>query len=86
MNELLPPTANAVNTLGLFLDIVGAGLLWKFGLPAEINRQGHIYRRIAEIDEAEKSRALRYDRISSWAFLLLVVGFALQIISNFMSK
>lgn len=33
-------TANGVNSLGLVCDIVGAGLLWYYGLPANLSRGG----------------------------------------------
>lgn len=78
--------SNCINSIGLVLDIVGAGLIWKFGLPAEISRTGAIYRVEEGKDEAEKARARFYDRVSWWAFLMLVAGFALQLCSNFIAK
>ena len=67
------------------LDIVGAGLIWKFGLPAELSREGTNYRSTGGKDHAEAAKARRYDQISWWGFLLLVLGFALQLCSNFLS-
>lgn len=73
-----------VNSAGLILDIVGAGLLWKFGLPAEISRSGAVHRITDGVDEGERRLAARYDRASFWGFLALVAGFALQLLSNFL--
>lgn len=76
---------NLVNSAGLILDIAGAGLLWKFGLPAEISRTGAVHRITNEVDEAERNLAARYDRASFWGFLALVAGFVLQLLSNFLT-
>ena len=76
-----------VNSIGLFLDIVGVFLLFKFGLPAEVKRDGSSgvqYWGIVDekAQESEQAKAKRYDRISHVALSLIVFGFALQIISN----
>ncbi|MDE0624997.1 MAG: hypothetical protein OXH99_01230 [Bryobacterales bacterium] len=72
-----------VNSIGLGLDIAGVVLLFFFGLPAEVSRSGALYLSWgANEEEARKGR--RYERISRFALVLLVVGFALQIASNWM--
>jgi hypothetical protein len=78
--------SNIVNSVGLILDIVGAGLLWRFGLPADISRSGAILLATEQIDEEERRKALRYDQVAFWGFLLLVGGFALQLVSNFLTS
>jgi hypothetical protein len=77
--------SNYVNSAGLILDIIGAGLLWKFGLPAEITRSGATFLTTEGRDQSEVARARHYDQASSWGFGLLVVGFALQLGSNFLA-
>ena len=78
--------SNCLNSVGLVLDIIGAGLLWKFGLPAEISRTGAITRVTEGTDLAEAAKARKYDRVSWWAFLTLVAGFTLQLVSNFVAS
>lgn len=77
--------SHCINSVGLVLDVVGAGLIWKFGLPAEISRTGAIHRVLEGRDEAEAAKARVYDLVSWWAFLLLVAGFVLQLLSNFVA-
>ena len=57
-------------------------MLFKFGLPAAINGEGHIYRVIETIDHNEIRKARRGDRWGKIGISLLVVGFVLQFVSN----
>lgn len=75
-----------LNVIGLILDIIGVILLWKFGLPENIDRSGTIVLAAEGCDESEKKKASMYDRISQFALLLLIVGFALQIVGNFQTQ
>jgi hypothetical protein len=76
--------ANVVNSVGLVLDIIGAVMLWKYGLPEALNKKGHQYLILEDIDEAEKRTAASYERRSRAALLLLVLGFAFQLWSNWL--
>ena len=62
---------------GLVLDLIGAGLVFYFGLPVSLSREGHQYRILEQIDEAEKVKAAKYISLSQAGLILLVVGFAL---------
>jgi hypothetical protein len=73
-----------INSLGLFCDIAGVVLLYFFGLPAHVSRSGHGAILQEQEDLAEKARARRYDFWARFGFGLLVIGFALQLASNFM--
>jgi hypothetical protein len=53
--------SDAIASVGLALDILGAVLLWKYGLPEHINRNGHQYWILEQVDEAEAEKAKRYD-------------------------
>lgn len=75
-----------LNSVGLILDLLGAGLIWRFGLPAELSRSGTQYRAIEGTDADEIAKAKKFDRLSSWGFLSLIVGFALQLASNFLGR
>lgn len=75
--------ADWINSLGLLMDIVGAVLLWKYGLPEALSREGHSCLILEQVDETEKAKAASYDRWSRAGLGLLIAGFALQLISNF---
>ncbi|MDO9559854.1 MAG: hypothetical protein Q7I89_09260 [Syntrophales bacterium] len=72
-----------INACGLISDIVGVLLLWKFGLPESISRQGHQYLICEQTDETEIIKAKKYDKYAKAALLFIIIGFALQIISDF---
>ena len=64
------------------MDIVGAALIWRFGLPERVSREGHSAILQEGIDQGEKQKAWRYDRLSEVGLALLIVGFAVQLVSN----
>ena len=78
--------AQIVNSVGLVLDIAGALMLWKYGLPEALSRKGTIYLVAQQVDSAEKAKATMYDRRSKLGLALLIAGFAGQLTSNFIAK
>jgi hypothetical protein len=75
--------STCINSLGLLLDIVGAILIFKFGLPEPISREGYVHLILEQTDEQEKQKALNYDRWSKLGLSSLILGFCLQLVSNF---
>ena len=73
-----------VNSLGLVFDIIGVVMLFKYGLPEEVSRSGAGFLQLEEDDKDEVAKAARYDTLSRVALGLLVAGFLLQIVSNWM--
>ena len=73
-----------VNSLGLALDVVGVILIWRYGLPEHINRNGAQHLLLEGADESEQKKAARYDLLSRLGLLLLILGFGLQALSNFL--
>lgn len=71
-----------LNTLGLLFGIGGSLLIWKYGLPTDINRQGHCAILLEGTDESEVAKGKKYDRLSGFGMLSLAVGFALQLIAS----
>jgi len=59
-------------------------LIWRFGIPATNRRGGASYLMLQGTDENEKKRETRYDRRSRVGLGLLVAGFLLQLLSNFL--
>jgi hypothetical protein len=75
--------STTANSLGLVLDIIGALLVWKFGLPAHISRTGAIYIIAEQTDEVEAALAKKFDRWAKVGLLCLALGFGFQLLSNF---
>ena len=78
--------SNIVNSVGLALDIIGVILIWRFGLPASLSRDGHDYLILESTNEPEKRKALTYDHLSQFGLALVVAGFVFQLASNFISN
>ena len=76
--------AAITNTAGLALDAAGAALIWKFGLPPKVDREGHSQLILEQIDEEERAKAAKFDKRSGFGFGLLILGFLIQAASNFL--
>ncbi|MBP7806762.1 hypothetical protein KA057_03705 [Candidatus Gracilibacteria bacterium] len=72
-----------INSIGLIADIIGAILLFKFGLPEDISRSGAFFIVTNQVDEEERNKAEKYDFWGKIGLILLIVGFIFQLISNF---
>ena len=82
-------SAAAINTAGLVFDIIGVVLLFRYALPEEVSRKGikNVLWWVSgadeeRTDEEQKKKAERYDRRACLGLVLIVVGFGLQIWSN----
>jgi len=72
-----------LNSLGLLLDIIGAILIWKYGLPESLSREG-VAPAFSVIDASLRAKAKKYNWYSNIGLFLLVLGFVFQLISNFL--
>ncbi len=73
-----------VNSIGLALDIAGVLVLFKYGLPSKV-REGGVQHLLLEGTDNEQTLLFTlYQRFARCGLGLLVLGFALQIISNLM--
>lgn len=75
---------NFASNLGLIFDIIGAIMIFKFGLPKNISRSGNINIVIEEVDENEIIKAKQYDLKAKIGIILLILGFSLQLMGNFL--
>ena len=75
-------TAEALASSGLVFDIIGARLIFKYGIPPRIDAQGHQHLILEQIDEDEKAKAATYIKRSEVGIGLLILGFALQLAGN----
>ncbi len=72
---------DVINSAGLALDIVAVILLFFYGLPAEVRKE----QMMTWGEDAEQVRKWnRNKKISRLALALLVFGFLLQLVSNWM--
>jgi hypothetical protein len=65
---------------GLSFGIVGAALIWRFGVPPrELNREGHVSIVLEQNDQSVKKAWRLHFWLANVGMLCLVVGFALQL-------
>ncbi|MDB5226583.1 MAG: rane protein of unknown function [Bacteroidota bacterium] len=75
-----------LNIIGLSFDIVGVLMLFKFGLPEQISRDGSIGIILEQSDPEETKKAKLYDRLSYVALTLIVLGFLFQLGGNIVNQ
>lgn len=65
--------------------LVGAILLWRFGLPyKDIDRNGHVRLILEQENASEKRQWKLYNRISHIGIVLIGISFFLQFLSLFL--
>jgi len=72
-------TARLLATLGLVLTIIGALLLFKFGLPVDVDPKGAVHIILEQPDLAEIAKAKSYLRLGRLGISLIIIGSGLQI-------
>ena len=77
-------SAAIINSAGLFLDIVGIILLFFFGMPSRVNEGPPVLSFGEDLDSTKQREKQwkQYQLVSRFALVLLILGFALQIVSN----
>lgn len=71
-----------ISIAGLVFDIVGVGLIFKFGLPPSVSRGGTAALLLEENDARESDKAALFDVLGSVGLFLLIIGFAAQAIGT----
>ncbi|HEY5405688.1 MAG TPA: hypothetical protein VIJ92_01310 [Ginsengibacter sp.] len=72
-----------LNCIGLTSDIIGVIMLFKYGLPSEINKDGYTGIIMEQEDEEQKVKWKKYNFFSYIALTLFIIGFVFQFSSNF---
>lgn len=75
--------STAVNSIGLVLDIIGGVLLWKYGLPELVDREGRDFIVTRNVEQDQVAKARKFDRLARFGLGALIAGFILQLLSNF---
>lgn len=66
-----------------FLGLLGTILIFFFGIPSKIDRDGHIHLILEQENKEEKKKAKKYLFMSYVGLSLLVISFLLQFINSF---
>jgi hypothetical protein len=74
--------ANLINSIGLIFDIIGVILLFKYGLPSEISKDGSIGLSLQDTDDNDVKKWKTYNLWSKIGLSFILIGFAFQLISN----
>lgn len=77
--------AKTLSILGLILSLRGSWLIWKFGLPASIDRNGYIYDINEGRDQEQIEEGRKYDARSTFGFKLMGLGFILQTLGTLLA-
>lgn len=74
--------SNTLNSIGLIFDIIGVLMLFKYGLPNDLNPKGYVYMAFEETDHEGIKKYKHYKSMSYLALSIILIGFTLQIFSN----
>ncbi|MGE4545851.1 MAG: hypothetical protein AB7D06_17300 [Pedobacter sp.] len=86
INFIIPNMKTLLNSGGLSLDIIGAVLIFKFGLPEPIGRDGYTYFMVRTEDDQEEKQSKTYDFLAKAGIWFLILGFAFQLLSNYVPQ
>jgi hypothetical protein len=75
--------ARALNIVALLLGFLGSMLVWRYGVPPDVNRGG-LYELGIGNDDAMNKRVKRYQRSNKAGFLMLAAAFAIQLVVLFL--
>ncbi len=73
-----------INIFGLLFDILGGILLFRYGLPEDVRRNGESYLLLESMDENEMYKAKKYNFYGKIGIASIFLGFVLQLMSNFL--
>ncbi len=71
-----------MDIIGLALNLAGAIIILRFGLPPRVSESGMGYLALESVDEGEIKKGKKYRMISRIGLILLVVGFLFQLLEK----
>ena len=80
MQNQITNLVSNLDFLSALSGLIGAVLIFFFGLPPKIDPEGHQYLLLERDDENEKIKAEVYKKISYFGVFLLIISFLLQMI------
>jgi hypothetical protein len=66
------------NLIGLASSLLGTWLIWRFGLPASVDREGWVTIALEDKDQSQIEKGRKYDKRSNVGFILVATGFIFQ--------
>jgi hypothetical protein len=75
-------TQQIINVIGLTFDIIGVLMLFKYGLPSNLDKNGHISIVLEQVDDDEIHKYKKYEQLSYLALVSIIIGFILQGLST----
>jgi len=79
---IIPTLIQLAAVASSVLGFVSAWMLWKYGLPKVVRRDGAGYIRLEQDDDDQIAVGRKYDRRAKVAMGLLVASFVLQLVVN----
>ena len=76
--------AKTLNSIALILSVIGTGLVWKYGLPSEVDEDGAsilTFRLSEEETNNNKKKWRRYLNLNRTGLGLIMLGFFLQLLA-----
>lgn len=73
--------SHLLNLAGLFLNLVGVLILFRWGMPFRVETKGVTYRITSEVDQNEIALERRYKVIGYVGLALLMLGTVLQMVA-----
>ena len=71
-----------IAAIGLILDIIGAIIIFKYGIPRNLNPHGHTFKVMEQVNQEEIDKFRKYKSRGDFGLLLLIIGFVLQLIGQ----
>jgi hypothetical protein len=71
-----------LNIIGLLFDISGVILLFIYGLPTDVIKDGIEPMHFGTKNKKEAEKYIKYKKRSRFALVLILAGFILQILAN----
>lgn len=62
------------------LGLIGSLLVFRYGIPPRIDKDGHIHLILEQTDTLEKKKAKRYLTLGKLGIILIAISFCLQIV------
>lgn len=79
MQNLNYMISSYLNIVGLCFDITGVIMLFKYGLPVDVDKGGYQYMVAEKQDEDEQKKWIKYEFRSKVGLTMLILGFAFQL-------
>jgi len=78
----MSPESQALTILGLFLNLIGVLILFRYGMPYRVRTGGAVYIVMEKKNEVDEKEERRYDFFGWIGIALVVIGTGLQMFAT----